>query len=409
MEKGWKVITTLIMICSPKGQIVKEGALLNETTWEGKNAALVAIDPKTGQILTMVGSRDYFDKAIDGNYNVAVANRQPGSSFKPFIYATAFNKGFTPDTVLFDLPTEFQTTCDALGKAMPGHNQEDCYMPNNYDDKFRGPISLRSALAQSINIPAVKLFYLAGPGSSLKTAEDMGISTLGETNRYGLTLVIGGGEVTLLDMASAYGVFANDGVRNPYTGILEVQDSAGKILEQYKPKLQEILTKNTALTISDILSDEKSRVPTFGSRSVLYIPGKDVAVKTGTTNNNKDAWTIGYTPSIVVGVWAGNNDNVAMKKGGAAVAGPIWNKFMNEALKNLPDEKFEEPNLDIDPEMVKPVLRKLAGQRTLFIDNFRQTGGTQHQKPWWKSYNKYALNTYWVDKNNVTVSPPNPK
>lgn len=415
VEKGLKVITTLDYDLQSKGeQIVKEGALLNETTWEGKNAALVAIDPKTGQILTMVGSRDYFDKAIDGNYNVAVANRQPGSSFKPFIYATAFNKGFTPDTVLFDLPTEFQTTCDALGKAMPGHNQEDCYMPNNYDDKFRGPISLRSALAQSINIPAVKLFYLAGPGSSLKTAEDMGISTLGETNRYGLTLVIGGGEVTLLDMASAYGVFANDGVRNPYTGILEVQDSAGKILEQYQPKLQEILTKNTALTISDILSDEKSRVPTFGSRSVLYIPGKDVAVKTGTTNNNKDAWTIGYTPSIVVGVWAGNNDNVAMKKGGAAVAGPIWNKFMNEALKNLPDEKFEEPNLDIDPEMVKPVLRgNWQGNEHFFIDRISgKLAGPNTPKE--TMVEKVITNMhsilYWVDKNNVTgVSPQNPE
>src|SRR6185503_20038816 len=150
-------------------EIVKEGALKNEKDWNGKNAGLVAIDPKNGQILTMVGSRDYFDKEIDGNYNVATALRQPGSAFKPFIYATAFNKGFTPDTVLFDEPTEFQTSCNAYGKALPGHNQKDCYMPGNYDDKFRGPMTLRDALAQSINLVAVKLFYLAGLPDSLKT------------------------------------------------------------------------------------------------------------------------------------------------------------------------------------------------------------------------------------------------
>src|SRR3989338_869080 len=220
---GLKVTTTLDYGLQEKGEkITKEGALANEKNWNGENAGLVAIDPKTGQILTMVGSRDYFDKNIDGNYNIATALRQPGSSFKPFIYATAFNKGFTTDTVLFDLPTEFQTTCNAQGEALPGHNQKDCYMPDNYDGKFRGPLSLRDALAQSINLVAVKLFYLAGLPSSLKTAEDMGINSLSDISRYGLTLVIGGGEVSLLDMTSAYGVFANDGIRNPYTGILKV-------------------------------------------------------------------------------------------------------------------------------------------------------------------------------------------
>ncbi len=191
-QGGLKVTTTLNYDLQQKGeQIVKEGALQNEKDWNGSNAGLVAIDPKTGQILTMVGSRDYFDKKIDGNYNIATATRQPGSSFKPFIYATAFNEGFTPDTVLFDLPTEFQTTCNAYGKALPGHNQSDCYMPDDYDGKFRGPMSLRNALAQSVNIPAVKLFYLVGLKDALKTAEDMGISTLTDSSRYGLTLVIG--------------------------------------------------------------------------------------------------------------------------------------------------------------------------------------------------------------------------
>src|ERR1035437_273798 len=192
---GLKVTTTIDAgLQAQAEQIVKDGALQNEKTWNASNAALVAIDPKTGQILSMVGSRDYFDKAIDGNFNITTATRQPGSSFKPFIYPTAFNKGFTPDTVLFDLPTEFQTTCDAYGKALPGHNQADCYMPSDYDGKYRGPMSLRDALAQSINIPAVQLFYLAGLPDSLRTAESMGITTLKDIGQYGLTLVIGGGE-----------------------------------------------------------------------------------------------------------------------------------------------------------------------------------------------------------------------
>ena len=412
VEKGGlKIITTLNYELQEKGeQIVKEGALQNEKNWEGKNAALVAIDPKTGEILTMIGSRDYFDKELEGNFNVATASRQPGSSFKPFIYATAFNKGFTPDTVLFDLPTEFQSTCDAQGKALPKRNQKDCYMPDNYDGKFRGPMSLRDALAQSINLIAVKLFYLAGLADSLKTAEELGISTLSDINRYGLTLVIGGGEVSLLDMTSAYGVFANDGIRNSYSGVLKVEDLNGKILEEFNPVSREVLLKNTALTISNILSDEKARIPTFGTHSALFIPGRDVAVKTGTTNNNRDAWTIGYTPSIAVGVWAGNNDNTPMKKGGVSVAGPIWNKFINEVLKTLPDEKFEKPNLDNDPFKIKPALRGFSQQNeNFFIDKISGKLATQNT-PKETLEEKVITNVhsilYWVDKNDILGKPP---
>ncbi len=410
-EKGLKVTTTLDYNLQAKGEkIVKEGALLNEKKWNGKNAALVAIDPKTGQILTMIGSRDYFDQTIDGNYNVATALRQPGSSFKPFIYATAFNKGFTPDTVLFDLATEFQTTCDVYGKALPGKNQDDCYLPDNYDGKFRGPISLRDALGQSINVIAVKLFYLAGLSDSLKTAEDMGISTLSNIEHYGLTLVIGGGEVSLLDLASAYGVFANNGMKNQYTGILKVEDKNGKILEEYISKPKEVLSKNTALTISDILSDNIARTPAFGASSVLSIPSRDVAVKTGTTNNNKDAWTIGYTPSIVIGVWAGNNDNQPMKKGGVAVAGPIWNKFMNEVLKILPNEKFEKPNLEVDPKITKPVLRGYwQGNENFFIDKISgKLAGewTPEETIEEKVITNVHSILYWVDKDDVRGTPP---
>ncbi|KKR79721.1 MAG: Penicillin-binding protein, 1A family [Candidatus Nomurabacteria bacterium GW2011_GWA2_40_9] len=415
VEKGGlKVTTTLDYNLQEKGEeITKEEALKNEKDWNGKNASLVAIDPKTGQILTMIGSRDYFDKTIDGNFNVATAKRQPGSSFKPFIYATAFNKGFTPDTVLFDLPTEFQTTCNAYGKAMTG-SQSDCYMPQNYDGKTVGPISLRNALAQSRNIPAVKLFYLAGMRDSLKTAEDMGISTLSDISRYGLTLVIGGGEVTLLDITSAYGVFANDGIKNNYTSILKVEDAEGNILEEFEiNKGREVLPKNTALIISDILQKNENRIPTFGVNSPLVVPGYEVAVKTGTTNNNKDAWTIGYTPSISVGVWAGNNDNKPMKKGGSAVAGPIWNRFIKEALKVLPSENFERPNLEVDPTKVKPILRGIwQGNETFIKDKI--SGGLATEFTPVETKQEVAITNvhtilYWVNKNDILgPSPSNP-
>ncbi|MEK7572731.1 MAG: PBP1A family penicillin-binding protein [Patescibacteria group bacterium] len=412
VEKGGlKVTTTLDYNLQQKGEeITKNGALENEKSWNGSNAGLVAIDPKTGQILTMVGSRDYFDKGIDGNYNIATAIRQPGSSFKPFIYATAFNKGFTPDTVLFDLSTEFQTTCNEYGKALSGYNQSDCYMPDNYDGKFRGPIKLKDALAQSINIPAVKLLYLVGLKDAFKTAQDMGITTLRDPNRYGLTLVIGGGEVSLIDMTSAYGVFANNGLKNKYTGILKIEDNSGRVLEEFMQNTRESLPKNTALTISNILSDNNARIPTFGAHSVLEISGREVAVKTGTTNNNKDAWTIGYTPSIAVGVWAGNNDNKPMKKGGSAVAGPIWNKFMTEALKNLPNEKFEKPNLEIDPINVKPVLRGFwQGNEHFFIDKISgKLAGEFTPKE--TMIEKIITNVhsilYWVDRNDILGAPP---
>lgn len=410
-QSGLKVTTTLDYNLQAKGEeIIKAGAVANEKSFNATNSSLVAIDPKTGQILTMIGSRGFFDTTIDGQVNVATANRQPGSSFKPFIYATAFNKGFTPDTVLFDLPTEFQSTCDAHGKALPGHNQKDCYMPQDFDGKFRGPMSLRNALGQSINIIAVKLFYLVGLKDGLQTAENMGVTTLTDSSRYGLTLVIGGGEVKLLDLTSAYGVFANNGVRNPYTGILKVEDTSGKILEEYTPNEKPVLSKNTALTISDILSDNVARTPTFGASSALFIPNRDVAVKTGTTNKDKDAWTIGYTPSIVVGVWAGNNDNKSMKSGGSAIAGPIWNKFIIEALKTLPNEQFEQPNLVVDPQKVKPALRGFwQGNESFFVDKISGKLAGEFTPP--ETTEEKVITSvhtilYWVDRNDILGPPP---
>jgi penicillin-binding protein 1A len=211
-------------------------------------------------------------------------------------------------------------------------------------------------------------------------------------------------------MTSAYGVFANNGIKNQYTGILKIEDINGKVLEEFSQKIKEVLPKNTALTISDILSDNVARTPTFGANSILNIQGKDIAVKTGTTNSNKDAWTIGYTPSISVGVWAGNNDNTPMKKGGSAVAGPIWNKFINEALKILPDEKFEEPNIEIDPQKLKPVLRGFwQGNEHFLIDKISGKLANEFT-PKETMQEKVITNVhsilYWVNRNDILGLPP---
>jgi len=398
---GLKVITTIDYPLQKKAEeIALTEAKNNEVNWDGSNAAVVVIDPKTGQILSMVGSRDYFNTTtIDGNFNVATASRQPGSSFKPIVYALAFEKGYTENTTLFDVRTEFNSSCDPSGLS----TGTDCYTPDNYDNAFRGPLTLRNSLAQSINVNAVKLLYLVGVSDAIKMAQNLGITTLkNDPNRYGLSLVIGGGETTLLDMTSVYGVFANGGIRNQYKGILSVEDADGKVLEKYESKPQEVLKNNTTRILSSILSDNVARTPTFGANSILNIPGRQVAVKTGTTNNNKDAWTIGYTPSVAVGVWVGNNDNKPMKKGGASLAGPIWNQVMTEALKNLPVESFVAPD-PIDPT-IPPILRGFwQGGETYTIDSFSNTLATEYtpndSKKEISITNVHTI-LYWIDKNN---------
>lgn len=399
-EGGLKITTTLDYNLQKKAeQIAKERALENEKNWGGENAAVVVLDAKTGQILSMVGSRDYFDTKVDGNFNVTTAARQPGSSFKPIVYALAFEKGYTEKTTLFDVRTEFNSSCDPSGTS----TETNCYSPDNYDNAFRGPMSLREALGQSINVIAVKLLYLVGVSDSIKLANDLGISTLkNDPNQYGLTLVIGGGETTLLDMTSAYSVFANNGIRNPYEGVLKIEDSSGTTLEEYKEKPTQVLKANTARILSSILSDNNARTPTFGANSVLKVPGREVAVKTGTTNNNKDAWTIGYTPSVVVGVWVGNNDNTAMKKGGAALAGPIWNGVMTEALKDSPLEYFEKPE-EIDLS-IPAVLRGFwQGGQTFVTDIISNALATEYTPNEYKketSITNVHTILYWIDKNN---------
>lgn len=353
-EGGIKVTTTLDYDLQQKAEeIVKRKALENGKLYHATNAALVALDVKTGQILTMVGSRDYFDEEVDGNYNVATAKRQPGSSFKPIVYAKAFEMGYTPDTILFDVPTQFSPSCSATNLT----SNDPCYSPSNYDGKFRGPMTLRNALAQSINIPAVKLLYLVGMDNVLDLAQKLGITTLNDRSRFGLSLVLGGGEVTLLEMTGAYGVFANNGIKTPETGILKIEDKLGRTLEEWKENNEKVFDKQTTLTLSDVLSDNVARTPSFGAASSLYFPGRQVAAKTGTTNNYRDTWVIGYTPQIAVGAWAGNNDNTPIdRKVAGYIVAPMWHEFMNELLKILPDERFEQPE-KMDTSNLKPVLR----------------------------------------------------
>jgi len=399
-EDGLKVITTLdYEMQQVAEELVAKFAAENKGKFNASNAGLVAIDPKTGQILAMVGSKDYFNTEEEGNFNITLALRQPGSSIKPFVYATAFKKGYTPNTVVFDLPTEFNASCNPDGTPQIGVKPEDCYMPENYDNRYRGPISLRNALAQSINVPSVKVLYLAGLRDSLQTSRDMGITSLTDPDRYGLTLVLGGGEVTPLELTGAYAVFANNGVRNPVTGILKIEDRNGKNLEKFTSSPQQVIDKNISLLISDILSDNEARAPAFGERSYLYFPDRPVAVKTGTTNNYRDAWVMGYTPNLAVGVWCGNNDNTPMQKKVAGfIAAPLWNAFMTEALKNLPQEDFEKPIPLPEPKLI------LAGD---WLGQATSTATTPQIYP--VSSGVHSI-LYWLNKNDpLGPQPANPE
>jgi 1A family penicillin-binding protein len=331
-EGGYRVITTLDW---DKQQIaekaVREGAEKNKN-WRASNAALVAIDPKNGQILSMVGSKDYFDATIDGQVNVATRQRQPGSSFKPYVYLTAFTKGYTPETLLYDVETEFDTA-----------GEDKSYKPQNYDGKFRGPIAMKEALAQSLNIPAVKTLYLVGVPEAIKLAQSLGIEGINDPKRLGLSLVLGGGEVRLLDHVHAYATLANGGVKQPVAAILRIEDAKGNTLEAYTDTPGERVIEEKYVTMLEhVMSTNNYRAPVFGEKNPLRFDDRDVAAKTGTTNEFRDGWTVGFTPSIAVGVWAGNNDNSPMTTGadGVNVAAPIWRSFLDQVLVNYDKEQF---------------------------------------------------------------------
>lgn len=344
---GYKIITTLDATLQKLAEeLVAKYAAINKNKYKASNLALVAIDPRNGDILALVGSADYFDVEEEGNFNIATALRQPGSAFKPFAYAEAFLKGFPDTTILFDVQTEFNPNCNPDSSQKTDPNGQECYHPQNYDGRFRGPVNLRQALAQSLNVPSVKTLYLAGIQDTISLAEKMGISTLANRDRFGLSLVLGGAEVRLVDLISAYGVFANDGIRNPWFLIQRVETPQGSVLEDHASSSTRVLPQQTARMINDILSDNAARAPVFGFSSPLFVPGRSVAAKTGTTQNNRDAWTLGYVPSLAVGVWAGNNHNEPMTQAGAGInaAGPLWHEFMQRALVGSTQEHFPAPD-----------------------------------------------------------------
>ena len=314
-------------------RIIHKGATENEGRFNASNASLVAINPKNGEILSMVGSRDYFNDAIAGQVNVAVSNRQPGSVFKPIVYATAFEKGYTPDTVLFDLKTQFSTACAPSDLS----NEYPCYSPGNYDDTFRGPMTIRDALAQSVNVVGVKALYLSGINATMDTARSLGITTLVDPKRYGLSLVLGGGEVKLLEITGAYGAFANDGLWHRPTPVLSIYTPDGSMVYTHTPTAEQVLDPEIARAINDILADNEARAPAFGYRSPLYFEHTTVAAKTGTTNDYRDMWVIGYTPNVVVGAWAGNSDNTPMVRSiSAFILAPMWHSAMEQAIARYP-------------------------------------------------------------------------
>ncbi len=349
-QGGLQVTTTLDYEIEKEAEKIVREEIEKLKGYRVGNGAAVVMDPKTGEILSMVGSKDYFDEDNDGNFNTALARRQPGSSLKPVVYATAFEKGYTPSTLLIDVKTDFPTNEAA----------HPIYTPENYDGKFRGPMQIRFALGNSINVPAVKTLARVGIKDVMQKGYSMGIEnwepTAENLKDVGLSLVLGGRETSLLDEAVAYSVFANQGVKQNPVIILKVTDSKGKKLFEHKKKNGErVLSEGVAFLISHILLDNNARSLIFGTRSYLNIPGKTVSVKTGTTDQKRDNWAVGYTPSFVVGIWVGNNDNSPMNPtiaSGATGASPIWNRVMSFVLEGKKDESPKKPDsviaLEID-------------------------------------------------------------
>lgn len=398
-QGGLKVITTLDLYKQNIAEeVLKEQAEKNMENWNASNAALVSLDPKTGEILALVGSKDFFNEEIDGQVNIALRPRQPGSSFKPIVYTAAWEKGFIPESIVFDVVTKFKTE---IGKD---------YEPHNYDNKEHGPISLRQALQGSLNIPAVKILYLVGVQNVLDFAEKLGYTTFTDRSRFGLSLVLGGGEVKLLEHTSAFGILAREGKKQPTVAILKILDKDNTtIFEQTIGEGEQVIDEKIARITNSVLSDDTARSFIFGSGGVLTLPGRPVAVKTGTTNDYHDAWTIGYTPSLVTGVWVGNNDNSEMKRGadGSIIAAPIWHNYMQKVLQDTPVENFKKAEYQI-PD--KPMLNGVNGaQTTVTIDKISGLIATDLTPPHLreiKTYNQFHNILYYIDKNNLLGPMP---
>lgn len=353
---GLSIYTTLDLNLQKEAEkIISELGEENEKKFGAGNASMVAINPKNGEVLVMVGSRNYFSPN-DGAVNVATRLRQPGSSFKPYIYAAAMENGLSPASMLFDVRTDFASSNNGVS-----------YIPRNYSGRYYGPVSLRQALAGSLNIPAVKALVLTGIDKAIDTAERLGISSLKDRSRFGPSLVLGSAEVTLLEHTAGLGTLGNQGLKKEINPILEIKDKTGNtIYARGEDKGKQAIDPQIAYLMNNILSDTNARRFIFGNGERLMVPGYQIAVKTGTTQDYRDAWTIGYTPNLAVGVWSGNNDNSPMKEGanGYSVAAPIWKNFMERALASSVAENFTVPE-GIVEIVVDSVSGKLPTQYTL--------------------------------------------
>lgn len=333
-EGGLNIRTTLDYRLQEIGErVVRDNVDRTRGRYDTQNGALAVIDPNNGQILTMVGSRDYFDTENDGNVNVLVTDQSPGSSIKPIVYAAAMERGYNSNTVVFDLPTNFGTS-------------DNPYEPNNFNLRFNGPVSFKRALSNSLNIPAVKALYLAGIDFTLDIAYNMGITDYSTAGNSGLAMALGGKDLKLVEHIGAYGAFANNGTHNKINPILEVTNQRGERLLGFEEESNEVISSQTARMITDILSDNAARAETFGFTNDLSIPGVQSAAKTGTSQEFRDALTVGYTRNLVAGVWVGKNDNSPMRDGadGSVVAAPIWNDFMREASGIIEPGTFDAPD-----------------------------------------------------------------
>ena len=372
---GYKVVTSLDWGLQQKAEmIVKEEVDKVSRSLNISNGSSVILDTNTGEILSMVGSINYFDASIDGQVNVATRLRQPGSSIKPLVYATAFLKGYSPSSVIADVETEF-----------PGKDDKTPYTPKNYDGKEHGLMHLREALGSSINIPAVKLLALVGVPEVLGQGYKMGLTSLEPTRetqqRVGLSMALGGAEVKLLELASAYSAFANSGTKVTPIAILKIMDRQGKTIYENKPVGSvKVLDEKVAFLVNSVLSDNNARLLTFSANSYLNLGSRAVAVKTGTTNDLRDNWTIGWTKDTIVGVWVGNNDNEKMKNVASGVSGaaPIWRRQMLEVLSVRPDKPFTPPagvsQVEIDKISGYPAHDGFASYKDWFVNGSVPTG-----------------------------------
>lgn len=388
-KKGLKVRTTLDMDLQ---QFTEEAARTQIAQLEAgghnaSNTSVVAMEPATGEILTLLGSVDYTDRTIDGQVNVALANRQPGSSFKPYVYIAALERGMTAADMILDVRTPFRLSSGSI------------YVPENFDLSYHGPVSLRTALARSYNIPSIKIMETIGLADAIRTSQRLGITGLDRgTQFYGLSLVLGGGEISLLDHTYAYSVLGNGGVmagqpvplrdfqngfrRLDPIAILEITDADGNILRQQPDAQQDtVLSPEVHYIITDILSDDQARAAVFGSNSVLTLADRKVAAKTGTTNNIRDTWTLGYTPQLAVGVWVGNTDNTPMRNlSGLTGAAPLWHAVMRKYHEDKPFAWYPRPQGVVSHEVCMPSGLQVTPQcqsrrREWFVD------GTQPERP----------------------------